>query len=92
MSDSSPMLHWLFQISFLKYATDGAVQAIFGYDRSKMECDKMYCHFLLPKKFMQEIDMHNGNYLQAIIFLGSMFLVFRVAAFYIMRFRLKFTR
>lgn len=89
LNDAHVLMQWLFHISFLKYALEGAALAIFGYDRPKMDCEEVYCQFVLPKKFMKEIDMHNGNYGQATTALIIIFLIFRVLAFYIMRYRLR---
>lgn len=92
VSDAHPVMHWLFHISFLKYALEGASLAIFGYDRPKMNCDETYCHFVLPKKFMRTIDMDKGDYATATIALVVIFFIFRFTAFYVMSFRLRTKR
>uniref|UniRef100_A0A2M4AMD6 Putative transporter abc superfamily breast cancer resistance protein n=1 Tax=Anopheles triannulatus TaxID=58253 RepID=A0A2M4AMD6_9DIPT len=89
LTDAHPVMQWLFHISFLKYALQGAALAIFGYDRPRMECEETYCHFVLPKKFLKEVDMVHADFVQAVIALTVIFFVFRVAAFYVMRFRMK---
>ncbi|XP_062534757.1 ATP-binding cassette subfamily G member 4-like [Armigeres subalbatus] len=89
LNDAHVIMHWLFHISFLKYALQGATVAIFGYDRPKLECEETYCHFVLPKKFLKEIDMLSADFVEAVIALAVIFFVFRVAAFYVMRYRLK---
>lgn len=88
LTDAHEVLHWLFHISFLKYALEGATLAIFGYDRSKMECNRLFCEFVWPKKFMKTIDMHNGNYVTAVVALSIIFLLFRCIAFGVMYMRL----
>lgn len=89
LNDAHPVMHWLFHISFLKYALQGATVAIFGFDRPKLDCEETYCHFVLPKKFLKEIDMLSADIVEAVIALAVIFFVFRVAAFYVMRYRLK---
>ncbi|XP_058815319.1 ATP-binding cassette subfamily G member 4-like [Topomyia yanbarensis] len=89
LDDAHPVMHWLFHVSFLKYALQGATVAIFGYDRPKLDCEETYCHFVLPKKFLKEIDMLSADFVEAVIALIVIFLVFRVGAFYVMRYRLK---
>uniref|UniRef100_A0A8D8P3I1 ATP-binding cassette sub-family G member 4 n=1 Tax=Culex pipiens TaxID=7175 RepID=A0A8D8P3I1_CULPI len=89
LNDAHPWMHWLFHVSFLKYALQGATVAIFGYDRPKLDCDETYCHFVLPKKFLQEIDMVRADFVEAVIALLVIFFVFRVAAFYVMQYRLR---
>ncbi|XP_055549562.1 ATP-binding cassette sub-family G member 4-like [Wyeomyia smithii] len=89
LNDAHPVMHWLFHVSFLKYALQGATVAIFGYDRDRLECDEIYCHFVLPKKFLKEIDMLSADFVEAVIALVVIFLVLRISAFYVMRYRLK---
>uniref|UniRef100_A0A182JLA7 Uncharacterized protein n=1 Tax=Anopheles atroparvus TaxID=41427 RepID=A0A182JLA7_ANOAO len=89
LTDAHPVMHWLFHISFLKYALQGAAMAIFGYDRPRMDCDETYCHFVLPKKFLKEVDMLNADFVEAVIALSVIFFVFRVTAFYVMQYRMK---
>ncbi|KXJ81700.1 hypothetical protein RP20_CCG018349 [Aedes albopictus] len=89
LNDAHPIMHWLFHISFLKYALQGATVAIFGFDRPKLDCEETYCHFVLPKKFLKEIDMLRADFVEAVIALAVIFFVFRIAAFYVMRYRLK---
>lgn len=88
-ADAHPALHWLFHMSFLKHALEGATLAIFGYDRPKMECDRIYCQYRIPKKFMKLIDMHNGDITTVSIVLIVICLSLRIVAFFIMSFRIK---
>lgn len=88
LTDAHASLHWLFHISFLKYALEGATLAIFGYDRSKLKCSEMFCMFHYPKDFLKSIDMYTGSYTTAIIALSIIFLLFRCIAFGVMYLRL----
>lgn len=88
-ADAHPSLHWLFQISYLKHALEGASLAIFGYDRPKMDCERIYCQYRIPKKFMKLIDMHNGDMTTVAIVLIVICLTLRIIAFFIMSFRIK---
>lgn len=88
-ADAHPSLHWLFHISYLKHALEGASLAIFGYDRPKMDCDRIYCQYRIPKKFMKLIDMHNGDMTTVAIVLIVICLMLRIIAFFIMSFRIK---
>lgn len=54
--DVQPCLQWIFDIIFLKHGFDGMVLALFGYDRGKLECGTIYCHFSDPKEFLKLID------------------------------------
>ncbi|XP_073827153.1 ATP-binding cassette sub-family G member 1 [Musca autumnalis] len=85
-------LRWLFKTSFLKYSFEGSVLSLFGYDRQRLECNEMYCHYARPQVLLKDVDMLEANYEGAIIFLVSVFLGLRIIAFYIMSFRLRLFR
>lgn len=89
LSDAHPVMHWLFHISFLKYSLEGASQALFGYNRPKMECNQMYCHYIRPDYFLKTVDMDKGDFVTSTIALVIIFTLLRVTAFYIMLYRLK---
>lgn len=91
-NDAHPAMQWLFYASFLKYGLEGGTLAIFGYEREPMECSEIYCHYVLPKKFIKTVDMHNGDFMTAMIALIVIFFVFRFTAFYVMLFRVRSKR
>ncbi|KAJ6646154.1 ATP-binding cassette subfamily G member 4 [Pseudolycoriella hygida] len=67
LNDAHPTMQWLFHASFLKYALEGGTLAIFGYERERMECSQLFCQFVLPKKFIKTVDMHNSDFMTAVI-------------------------
>ncbi|XP_036327728.1 ATP-binding cassette sub-family G member 1 isoform X2 [Rhagoletis pomonella] len=90
--DSPIYLTFLFDISFLRYAMDGSMLAIFGYGRGKLECKEIYCHHTHPSFFLRDMDFGHANYELSAIFLLSLFVVMRIVAFYVMSFRLRLFR
>ncbi|KAH8337585.1 hypothetical protein KR074_011605 [Drosophila pseudoananassae] len=90
--DAPVYMRWMFDISFLKYSLEGSMMAIFGYDRERLECDDMYCHLTRPKFILKYLDMENGSYVMAFVFLFCIFILLRILAFYIMSFRLRLFR
>lgn len=88
MKDTSYGWHWLFYSSFLKHALDGGFLAIFGFDRTKLECDAVYCHYRWPHKFLETLGVETSfaEALSVIVF--SLFL-FRIIAFFVIKYRLK---
>lgn len=86
--DALPVMKWIFELIFLKHANDGVVIAILGYDREKLQCDELYCHFQNPKTFLKLIeapeDASKSFYPLAIILV-----VVHLATFYNMNNRLK---
>ncbi|XP_017099925.3 ATP-binding cassette subfamily G member 4 [Drosophila bipectinata] len=90
--DAPVYMRWMFDISFLKYSLEGSMMAIFGYDRERLDCDDMYCHLTRPKFILKYLDMENGSYVMAFVFLFCIFILLRILAFYIMSFRLRLFR
>lgn len=89
LADAPKWLHWLFHASYLKYAVEGASHAIFGYNRPKLECNEIYCHYQIPLKFMKLFDMHHSDFLSAFTMLLVICIALRIIAFFIMSLRLK---
>ncbi|XP_014206760.1 ATP-binding cassette sub-family G member 4-like [Copidosoma floridanum] len=87
--DAHPYLQWLFHASFFKYAFEGAMVAIYGYDRPKMKCSKDYCHYTSPKTLLDAVDMKNSNYLVSVLFLVGLYVVLDVMAYSVIRLKMK---
>lgn len=88
VKDTAPIWHWLFEISYIKHALEGSVQAIFGFNRDKMNCDNEYCLYRWPNKFMDSVGI-TDSYSNVILKLVSFAFIFRIIAFVIMWYRLK---
>lgn len=88
-ADAHTSLHWLFHISYLKYALEGASNAIFGFNRPKLQCNQIYCHYQIPNKFMKMIDMHHSDLVTVITVLLVICFLLRITAFFIMSLRIK---
>lgn len=88
VKDTAPIWHWIFEMSFIKHGFDGSMLAIFGWNRSKMQCEQMYCHFSWPYKFMEELGI-TVNFSDVIIKLIFFAFFFRFVAFLIMWWRLR---
>ncbi|XP_071557292.1 ATP-binding cassette sub-family G member 1 isoform X2 [Temnothorax nylanderi] len=89
IKDVQPYLHWLFNMSFFKYAFEGVLMAIYGYDRAKLKCSADYCHFASPKKFLMELGLENINYWFNIIILISVCIVLDIVAYIILNVRIR---
>lgn len=88
--DVQPWIQWLFKTSFLKYSIEGSLLAIFGYDRNKLECNEIYCHYTRPKTILQELDVgSNASYSRSLIALILMLIGLRLLAYFIMSMRLR---
>jgi hypothetical protein len=88
IKDAPSAFHWIFSITFVKHSLDGGATAILGWNREKLKCNEDYCHYSLPKKFLNTIDLQE-DFVKSVEALIAFFLIFRLAAFFIMRYRLK---
>lgn len=86
--DAHPWMQWIFDLDFLKHANDGITQAIFGYNREALECDKIYCHFEKPVTFLKLIGSPD-NPMQSIYAFPIIFFAVHVVTFYNVNQRLK---
>ncbi|XP_066150838.1 ATP-binding cassette sub-family G member 1-like isoform X2 [Euwallacea fornicatus] len=85
-------MKWLFHISFIKYGFEGMVLAVLGYNRPKLPCNGQYCHYRLPQKFLEFMDMDESSYSRALVFLVGLFLVIRIGAYFVLRVRVRKSR
>lgn len=88
LNDAHPYLQWMFHLSFLKYGFEGVIVAIYGYDRPKLKCSNIYCHFAIPEKLLTTVDMKNVDYWFCMIVLTCLYVVLDVGAFALLRLRL----
>ncbi|XP_014614696.1 PREDICTED: ATP-binding cassette sub-family G member 1-like isoform X2 [Polistes canadensis] len=89
LNDAHPYLHWLFHMSFLKYGFEGTMITIYGYDRPKMHCSDIYCHFAMPKQLMIAVGMKQVDYWFCMIVLIILYIVLDTIAYIILRVRLR---
>lgn len=89
LADAPIYLKWVFHTSYLKYGLEGASQAIFGYNRPKLECNDIYCHYRIPTKFMKIVDMHHNDFMSAFTILLIICIALRIFAFFLMALRLQ---
>lgn len=88
--DSNSLLHWVFDINFVKNAGDASLATLLGYNRPKLNCDdQIYCHFDRPQKFLELIGVEDEVTSFAIATILIYLIGFRIAAFCIMNYRLK---
>ncbi|XP_058805881.1 ATP-binding cassette sub-family G member 1-like isoform X2 [Phymastichus coffea] len=89
LNDAPSYIQWLFHVSFFKYAFEGVVVAIYGYDRPKLNCSADYCHFRLPKTLLKMVDMLHSNYWISAVFMIGLYIALDVTAFLLLRVRLR---
>ncbi|XP_066142212.1 ATP-binding cassette sub-family G member 4 [Euwallacea fornicatus] len=81
---------WLPYISYVKYSFEGTMVAIYGLNRSKLECKQDYCHFKYPTTFLNEMSFKGDmlTYFIDITVLSGLFVFLRVVAYFVLRIKL----
>ncbi|XP_043684734.1 ATP-binding cassette sub-family G member 1-like [Vespula pensylvanica] len=49
-------------ISFFRYAFEGIMQAIYGFDREPLLCADIYCHWRSPKEILSTMNMQSVKF------------------------------
>ncbi|XP_072938781.1 ATP-binding cassette sub-family G member 1 [Epargyreus clarus] len=57
LRDTPYAFRWLHHISYFRAGFHVAVHSVYGFNRTKIHCDKEYCHYITPSKFLVEMDM-----------------------------------
>lgn len=88
MKDASYIWHWCFHASFLKHALDADLIVIFGFNRTKLDCNADYCHFRWPHKFLESLGVQT-TFHDALFYIVVSLFLFRILAFFVIKYRLK---
>jgi len=81
-------MRWMSYLSFMRYSFEGSLVAIYGLERAPLTCSQPYCHFRFPGKFLEQFDMADSLYLCSILSLLLCFLLVRMAAFFVLKWKL----
>ncbi|KAI2474101.1 ATP-binding cassette sub-family G member 1 isoform X2 [Diabrotica virgifera virgifera] len=93
LRDCPHQLKWMFDISFPRYALEGLVLTIFGYDRGKLPCEsKDFCLYVYPEQFIKDKDMENASYTIGVMCLMGLIVGMRIAGGAALSIRLRHDR
>ncbi|XP_075151194.1 ATP-binding cassette sub-family G member 1-like [Haematobia irritans] len=67
--DITPVFRWMWHISYFRAGFHGAVNAVYGMDRSALPCPEniIYCHFRNPKVFLEFIMITDVSVLDCVL-------------------------
>lgn len=82
-------LRWISYIAYVRYGFEGTLLAIYGFDRPKLHCPEPYCHYKSPIKFLEEFDVQDGIFWVDVLALAVFFVILRVAAFFVLKWKLR---
>ncbi|XP_039308331.1 ATP-binding cassette sub-family G member 1-like isoform X2 [Solenopsis invicta] len=65
--DMPYLFRWMFHISYFRAGLQSLIYTIYGYDREDLKCDKLFCYFKKPRKFLIEINATDINVINNLV-------------------------
>ncbi|XP_052803744.1 ATP-binding cassette sub-family G member 1-like isoform X2 [Mya arenaria] len=95
--DTIPIyLQWISYMSYIGYAFEGVLQAVYGFDRATLDCLKdersPECRYLDPENVLTDLDVDKAEFYIDFIALCVFFVVLRVSCYFVLRWRVKAQR
>nr|QIK02750.1 ATP-binding cassette sub-family G member 4-like protein [Nilaparvata lugens] len=88
--DSIPStMKWLGSLSYLRYAFEGCMLSLYGFDRSKLDCSEVYCHFRMPSQFLKHLGMRDASYWYDCNILIIFVVVLRTLTYFVLKYKIK---
>ena len=82
-------LRWFSYVSYLRYGFEGAIVSLYGFNRTAMPCSRSFsCPYPTPQEFLKDMSMDKAEYWIDATALIGFFLVIRIAAYFVLRFKL----
>lgn len=77
------ILYYISYMSFIRYAFEGLMQAIYGFHREKIQCPSYidYCHFRIPSMILKELDMFKPMFWIDVTILFGWFVIIRIIVY-----------
>ncbi|XP_041373153.1 ATP-binding cassette sub-family G member 4-like isoform X2 [Gigantopelta aegis] len=85
-------LQWLSYASYIRYSFEGVLQAIYGFDRGDLGCDKHVCIFQKASDVLKQMDVENAEFYIDFIILCVFFIILRIGIYFVLRWRVKSQR
>ncbi|XP_058830828.1 ATP-binding cassette subfamily G member 4 isoform X1 [Topomyia yanbarensis] len=79
------LMQWLMRASFIRGGVVSIVLVVFGYNRQRLDCSEMYCHFDDPKVLLHYVRIDNTTLLFELSILIAMTLFYRLLCYLSLR-------
>lgn len=85
-------LQWISYSSYIRYAFEGVLQAIYGFNREPLLCknNEETCQFHTGEAVLKVFDIDDAKYYMDFIILCIFFILLRFLAYLVLRMRIKF--
>ncbi|KAG8287956.1 ATP-binding cassette sub- G member 4 [Homalodisca vitripennis] len=85
LSSIPSCLRWVADVSYIRYGFEGTMTAVYGFNRTSMHCSEPYCHFKIPARFLQEMDMDKAVFWVDCLALLGFFFLLRVFGYFVLK-------
>uniref|UniRef100_A0A8D8RNX1 ATP-binding cassette sub-family G member 4 n=1 Tax=Cacopsylla melanoneura TaxID=428564 RepID=A0A8D8RNX1_9HEMI len=92
IKDIPTYLKWGSELSYLRYGLEGYIAAIYGLNREEFDCDELYCHYKLPKKFLELVSQPPDHFLSSSATLIGILFLIKLLAYFFLSWRIKVMR
>lgn len=83
-------LQWLSYGSYVRYSFEGALQAVYGFDREPLHCNEdEQCLFHDGKDVLKALDVEGAKFYIDFIALCGFFIILRIGCYLVLRWRVK---
>ncbi|CAG9859722.1 unnamed protein product [Phyllotreta striolata] len=89
LCDLPQYMYWGSYTSYLRYALEGVVGAIYGRGRETIDCpEEKFCMYKYPKDFLLMVGVRSDQFDNDMIALFIFLFVLRISAFVVLRYKL----
>lgn len=89
-----PLVYCMMKLSYLRHSLEGIVESIYGFDRGDMVCpnEEVFCPYKKPQFLLRIMGFEDIDLKMSVLCLFSFYVIFNVAAVYLIRDRLSYRR
>jgi hypothetical protein len=89
LRDVPRWLKWCTYASYFRYAFEGSMQCLYGYNRPSLECSQPYCYYKSPVKFLEEYEMADAVFAYDVLGLVIWAIILQLAVLFVLKCRIR---